>query len=283
MEFKVKDRRGEAQNVLRQCQLVQLYLLEILDEICKKHGLKYYLDFGTLLGALRHDGAIPWDDDLDVSMPIEDYGKFLAVAAGELPRGILLQTPESNGGFFTTISRIRDCKSFYFEEWGSLKEPLGIFLDIYPLIKRRRVPESFGKLLFDIRKIAFGSEVGNRVGANYSLMQIWRHAVMATVWRVIDKCAIICEKVLSVGRPYCWTQSPGPASRLRQFDDGDIFPLKMHRYEGRDFPIPQNAEKLLEIYYGDWRALPSEEERNPYSKMKLVLPTESPRMWWAVR
>lgn len=112
MEFKARDRRLEGDTPLRQCQLVQLYLLEILDKVCKKHGLKYYLDFGTLLGALRHNGAIPWDDDLDVSMPIDDYNKFISLSPEELPQGVLLQTPKTNGGFFTSISRLRDCKSF---------------------------------------------------------------------------------------------------------------------------------------------------------------------------
>lgn len=277
MLFKAKDRRGEAQNVLRQCQLVQLYLLEILDEICKKHGLKYYLDFGTLLGALRHNGAIPWDDDLDVSMPEDDYERFLSVAPRELPESILLQTPRTNGGGFTSISRLRDRKSFYLEPWGCPLAATGIFVDIYPQKRKRRLPSALGERLFQLRRLAFSSEVGNRIAQSYTVRQVWRHAIMATAWHLIDCAVIALERVVSVGRGRCWTLSPGPASKLRQFNDDDIFPLGTHRYESGEFPIPHRPERLLEMYYGNWRELPPEEDRNPYAKMKLIMPTRAPK------
>ena len=96
-------------------------------------------------------------------------------------------------------------------------------------------------------------------------------------------CGLVCEKILSIGRPYCWTKPSGAVVEFVQLEECDLFPLESHQYEGRSFPVPRRAEKLLEIYYGDWRALPPEGERNPYAKMKLILPTEAPRMWWAVR
>ena len=68
-----KDRRAEGDTPLRQCQLVQLHLLHVLDAVCKELGLTYCLEGGTALGAARHNGFIPWDDDLDVGMPMKDY------------------------------------------------------------------------------------------------------------------------------------------------------------------------------------------------------------------
>lgn len=278
MKFKARDRRLEGDTTLRQCQLVQLYLLEVLDEICKKHRLKYYLDFGTLLGALRHNGAIPWDDDLDVSMPLDDYNKFISLSTEELPQGVLLQTPKTNGGFFTSISRLRDCKSFYLESWGCACDASGIFLDIYPLIRKRRVPECIGKRIFQARRLTVSSEIGNRIASNYTVIQVWQHAVMASVWWLVD-CVLACvEKVFSIGGGWCWTQLPGPASKLRQFDDDDLFPLGEHRYEDGVFLIPHRPEKLLIEYYGNWRELPPVDKRNPYAKMKLILPTQAPDM-----
>lgn len=277
MEFKAKDRRLEGKTPLRQCQLVQLYLLEILDEICKEHGLRYFLDFGTLLGAMRHNGAIPWDDDLDVSMPISDYKKFLMLAPNELPDGVLLQTPTMNGGFFTATSRLRDCKSFYLEKWGCYSGASGIFVDIYPLVRRRRYPNFIGRKVSQLRCMAFCSEIGNRIAVNYNLVQAWKHVVMASFWRLVDGLAVLCGRVISLGRKWCWTMTPELERSFRQFEDDDIFPLIAHQYEGREFPIPHRPEKLLETYYGNWRELPPEEKRHPYDKMKLVLPTQAPR------
>lgn len=277
MEFKAKDRRMEGETTLRQCQLVQLYLLEVLDEICKKYGLRYFLDFGTLLGALRHGGAIPWDDDLDVSMPEEDYFKFLSVAPGELSNEILLQTPMTNGGAFTGTSRLRDCKSFYLEGGWCYPRASGIFVDIYPLICRRYYPKFIGKKMSQLRALAVCSEIGNRIEINYTIIQLWRHAIMALFWRAINLFSEVFRYIVSIFGRKIWTMTPELEGRFWQFENDDIFPLGSHLYEGREFPIPHNAEKILEKYYGNWKELPPEADRQPYSKMKMILPLQMPK------
>ena len=92
-----KDRRKEGETILRQAQLVQLHLLYVLDAICKKYNLRYFLCGGTLLGAIRHHGFIPWDDDLDVTLPEEDYWKFLEIAPEELPEDVTVHDMEKLG------------------------------------------------------------------------------------------------------------------------------------------------------------------------------------------
>lgn len=166
---------------------------------------------------------------------------------------------------------------FYLESWGCVCDASGIFLDVYPLIRKRRVPECIGRRIFQVRRLTVSSKIGNRIAPNYSVVRIWQHAVMASIWWLVD-CVLACvEKMLSIGRGWCWTQLPGPASKLRQFNDDDLFPLGEHRYEDGVFPVPHRPEKLLEAYYGNWRELPPEEKRHPYDKMKLVLPTQAPK------
>ena len=82
------------QKELRKAQLIMLDMLVEFDAICKKHNLKYWLDSGTLLGAVRHQGFIPWDDDIDLSMPVEDYNRFKEIATSELSEDIFFQTKE---------------------------------------------------------------------------------------------------------------------------------------------------------------------------------------------
>ena len=76
--------------VLRKAQMREVAILQEVDKICRKHDIKYWIDFGTLLGAVRHGGFIPWDDDLDISMLSSDYQKFMEVAPQELPDWLFL-------------------------------------------------------------------------------------------------------------------------------------------------------------------------------------------------
>lgn len=103
-----------AQN-LRTCQLKQLAILEEVDRICRKHKINYWLDGGTLLGAVRHGGFIPWDDDIDLGMLLPDLQRFIKIAPGELSESLFLQTPESDPLNKEPIIKIRDLNSLYIE------------------------------------------------------------------------------------------------------------------------------------------------------------------------
>src|SRR5215218_6776773 len=89
------DVRESGETRLRQCQLVMLRMLKIFDYLCRKHAVEYFLVGGSLLGAVRHQGFIPWDDDLDVGMTRKNYEKFLKLAVPELPYDIFFQTPQT--------------------------------------------------------------------------------------------------------------------------------------------------------------------------------------------
>src|SRR5688500_3524045 len=92
----IPDEREKGETRLKQCQLVMLRLLKILDYLCEKHKIEYFLVGGSLLGAIRHKGFIPWDDDLDVGMTRDNYERFVQLAVPELPHDIFFQTPETD-------------------------------------------------------------------------------------------------------------------------------------------------------------------------------------------
>lgn len=102
------------QQQLRTCQLKQLGILEEIDRICRKHNISYWLDGGSLLGAVRHGGFIPWDDDIDIAMPQDDARRFAEVAPKELPSTLRLQTPDTENTR-EPIMKVRDLNSFYVE------------------------------------------------------------------------------------------------------------------------------------------------------------------------
>ena len=129
---------------LRRAQLKQLTILEEIDRICRKHSIRYWLDGGSLLGAVRHGGFIPWDDDIDIAMPLEDMQRFVEIAPKELREGLRLQTPETEDTR-EPIVKVRDLNSFYVEgnEDFSLNYSKGLFVDIFPMIDYPNVSKKF--------------------------------------------------------------------------------------------------------------------------------------------
>ena len=130
MKESFPDNRLEGDSLLRQAQLVMLRLLKTFHALCEEEGLRYWLDSGTLLGAQRHGGFIPWDDDVDVMMPREDYLKFIGLAQQKLPFDMFLQTPETDQGFVCPWIKIRDRFSYLDEETGPYPYSQAIFIDI---------------------------------------------------------------------------------------------------------------------------------------------------------
>ena len=125
---------------LRQLQLTMLEILKIFDKFCREHDLKYSLYAGSLLGAVRHKGFIPWDDDLDVCMSRADYEKFLKLWQEFPVEGYVLQNKENSKYFDQSFSKIRkDHTTFLQDEWQIGNHHTGIFLDIFPI---DRIPNS---------------------------------------------------------------------------------------------------------------------------------------------
>ncbi len=112
---------------------VQLDLLNEFDRVCKKYNLKYILDFGSMLGAVRHKGFIPWDDDLDVSMLREDYEKLLQIAPQEFRYPYFLQNHHSEHTYADTVTKLRRSDTTFLMkvDLGYRKMNHGIFIDIF--------------------------------------------------------------------------------------------------------------------------------------------------------
>ena len=112
-------------------------MLEILtefDRVCKKHNLRYVLDSGTLLGAIRHKGFIPWDDDVDVAMLREDYDKFCAIANDELGEKYYFENTNMNKHFPNIFGKLFDTSTRYVQKsTAHLEVPQCIWLDIFPV------------------------------------------------------------------------------------------------------------------------------------------------------
>ncbi len=121
---------------MKRCWAATIGVLEVIDRICKRHGLKYFAEYGTLLGAVRHGGFIPWDDDFDISMKREDYLLFLKAARDELPKDYQLLSVYNNHKYDNFLSRVVN-RDFISLEEDFLKVnhnfPFAVGIDIFPL------------------------------------------------------------------------------------------------------------------------------------------------------
>lgn len=113
---------------------VQLDLLERFQEVCHRHGLRYFASGGTLLGAIRHKGYIPWDDDIDIMMMREDYERLLTIAAEEFPAPYFFQTVWNDKQYSRGHAQLRNSNTtaILTEEKGCYPFNQGIFIDIFP-------------------------------------------------------------------------------------------------------------------------------------------------------
>lgn len=118
---------------IKELWAVQLDLLNEFDRVCKKHNLRYILDAGSLLGAVRHKGYIPWDDDLDVSMLREDYEKLIKIAPQEFKDPYFLQCYQTEHNYSDWVTKLRRSDTTYLlaRDLGCKRVNLGVFLDIF--------------------------------------------------------------------------------------------------------------------------------------------------------
>jgi hypothetical protein len=122
-------------SLLRRQQMRMLEILLEVDKICKKHDISYWLSSGTLIGALRHDGFIPWDDDLDIEMMRSDYMRLMEVLPKELPDWLVLQNSDTDPNYFYFYAKVRDKRSKMLEQnsYDRMWQEQGIYIDIFPM------------------------------------------------------------------------------------------------------------------------------------------------------
>lgn len=136
-------------NDIRSLQMVCLEILKEINRVCEKHKILYWLEGGSMLGAVRHHGFIPWDDDLDIAMFREDYNRFLKIAPQELKSDYFLQTEKTDPDYPLFFAKVRKNNTFLDEkQLSQFQIHKGIFVDIFPVdrmpmtesqIKRHRI------------------------------------------------------------------------------------------------------------------------------------------------
>ena len=244
---------------LRDAQLIMLETLIEVDRICKKYNIKYWLVSGTLLGAVRHKGFIPWDDDLDICMPVEDYDKFLQIAPKELPDYLFVQTKKTDKYYKRDFAKVRSSKGKIVEkiEKDNERYNQGIYIDIFPniTIKNTFIYRNLHKILLKLKlKIAEQILDLNRFQKNFI------RNFFISLTRSLHQGWNLNKDLLVV-------RSAEFAEYNFFIPLNELFPLKELEFEGYKFFAPKNEDFYLKVLYGDtYLNLPPVRERKPHSK-----------------
>lgn len=258
---------------LREIQLGSLEVLKKIKEICEKENIKYFLGYGTLLGAVRHQGFIPWDDDIDIMMPREDYEKFIKYCIKN----------EKKLGYFS-LKHYRTCKEYiypiarfcdtrYRVEYKNTKEyGLGLFVDIYPIdginlknknyLRTLRI-QQFLILLAGNKKYIKSSSIIKTI-LKYPLFYISQYLNLNDLLKKIDKKS---QKYKFMNSEYAECVVWG--MKYYKIPKESYLKLKKEKFEDEFFPIPEKYDIFLKEYYGDYMKLPPLEKQIPHHFYKV--------------
>lgn len=248
---------------LKKLKKIELDIMKEFIFTCQKFNLKYYIVGGTLLGAVRHHGFIPWDDDIDIAMPREDYEMFLTKATNELPSHYFVQTIETDLNYLQCFGKIRNSNTTFIESSAShLDINHGIFIDIFPL---DYYPEEKSKQnRLEIMKKIYSYRVSCCFNKNIqrSLVDRAKSGLILLLYPNINKVLRKREKLYkSVPESHLWVNNGGAWGQkeivpIEWFEEGiDV------KFEGLTVKAPKEYDKLLTQVYGDYMKLPPIEKQ----------------------
>lgn len=255
-------------------QKVELELFCVFKETCEKLNLNYFLVCGSCLGAVRHGGFIPWDDDLDVGMFRDDYNRFMEQAPALLPEGFFLQNYKTQKGWPHIFSKLRNSNTTYIEkDFAYMDINHGVFIDIFPLdgfpddpshikkfMQRERLFSIKHSTVFPVHpKAKFRTRVlyktlrllgyHKRVGKLVAKHQAFKERYPVEKSNMIKDLGTK-HKSVSIPKEY--------------FGKGREVP-----FEGITARVPENTDGYLTCLYGDWKQIPPPEKQKGHHYYKI--------------
>ena len=264
---------------------IQLEMLREVHRICEENHIKYVLGYGTMLGAVRHKGFIPWDDDVDILMLRKDYRRFREACKKELPPKYFLQDECSDEYYLWGYSKLRNLNTTYVR-CGQEHIPYknGVFIDIFPLdnvpwfLPFRILPDAYG---FVLRKMLW-AKVGKNTEKNPLVRLVYKILApipKSTIYKLRNVMVHKGNKVSDRVRCLLFT-APGKEENKKVnslysrygFKRDWLLDREKYVFEGEEFWGTRAYDDCLSYVYGDYMKLPPEEKRvghAPVSKLEL--------------
>lgn len=242
-----------------------LNILLAIDKVCEEHNLRYYIWAGTMLGAIRHKGFIPWDDDLDIAMPRPDYDKLMEHAAEWMPQPYEVVAAETDENYPLPFAKIQDASTTLIERMH-LKYLGGIYIDVFPI---DAVPEEGF-----YRKLQFAKyEYWKRV--LYLLHRDpYKHGKGPSSWipllcRKLYTLQGVQKKIRTLLRQYDYES----ATTVADYDDGQrgamdkniLGKAKEYIFEGKSVKGVEQYDTYLKNKYGDYMTIPKDADKRQHN------------------
>ena len=253
----------------------ELDILLAFDELCERCGLTYLLAYGTALGAARHQGFIPWDDDIDVVMPRDDYERLWDLFPKDELAGRLKLTSYRDKSSTYSFFKLTDPRTLVVESYLREEFASGLWIDIFPL--ERTLPGDpvektwracSRRLFLKAQRVANPS-----VGTSAKAVALKR--AISPLVRPLDPyrtAAAIERRAQALNRPAAgcpaektvWAAMDDLSVDACRYPNDLLFPAGSASFEGHELPVPRDLEGYLEHLYGTWRELPPVSERRSH-------------------
>jgi lipopolysaccharide cholinephosphotransferase len=249
-------------------------LLVVIDDVCKQLGIEYFIDSGTTLGAVRHGGFIPWDDDADVAMLYPDYLKFIEEAPAILPEGYSMHTALDTDGFTPLWTKVWIDGTRFVDAYNDQADSVqGIFVDIFPYVyvdDDKKKGDRQRKKLVNLQRMSYLAQIPQPMGANTFIQKAGcrvLHGILSrttTQRSLFERMNRLCASMTEGERIINATYASGKPIRYDA-----IYPTTRIEFEDVELSAPRLVDEYLTDKYGDWRQLPPVEKR--YTHAPVVL------------
>ena len=244
-------------NELQQC----LYeMLCDIQDICSAHDIEFFLVEGNALGAKRHEGFIPWDDDLDIAMTRENYAKFKKVMLeeSEIAQKYFYQDYKTDPKYPIPFAKVRKNHTVFFEEETKcIDMHQGVYIDVFPIdyltnCKALRILQMYACQLYEaiLRK-----NVSHNIVKRYVVKIIRGLHLEREAMHFFEK--LMCNSNRKTSNYYAFYMCGEGIT----FRESQLFPARKVKFEGGFFPVFHQLEEYLEMRYGDYMQIPSEEQQ----------------------
>lgn len=260
-------------NDLRKAQLLMLKILKEVHKICEENNIKYFLSDGTLIGAIRHQGFIPWDDDLDIGMLREDYEKFCKIAPQILSENFILQNFQTDKGYGLQFGKVILKNTVWIEKVAknTNRQWSGIYIDIFPydnITENKKMQKLINRLYIFIQGLIL---------IKFKYINISNYESMAKKLKYVLKKIYLCtisKKLLIYIRDSICKRYLNKSKTLVTKYGGNFYKnqnpynfykdLTLQKFEDTSFYIPKNYDKILKNLYGNYMEIPPIEKQRQH-------------------